>query len=205
MACAHEYGYRLINTADNSVIFSYTFLNIPANGGTDSETKSLIGETLPSTIGVLMTSISSPGSGFTPVVIDTSDAITMDIATVGMVASSYNAPFPSVNQSNVGTYGSGGSLGTFDDATFSQGDLTLSFTNNWPVAMSMDVDVVDTLTNATILSYTFKTFRLRADMTVKVKSYGITYLLQWVTDKFVIQQVGFLQRSIDLQITLHLV
>ncbi len=145
----------LINTADNSVIFSYTFLNIPANGGTDSETKSLIGETLPSTMGFLMTSISSPGSGFTPVVIDTSDAITMDIATVGMVASSYNAPFPSVNQSNVGTYGSGGSLGTFDDATFSQGDLTLSFTNNWPVAMSMDVDVVDTLTNATILSYSF--------------------------------------------------
>ena len=145
----------LINTADNSVIFSYTFLNIPANGGTDSETKSLIGETLPSTMGFLMTSISSPGSGFTPVVIDTSDAITMDIATVGMVASSYNAPFPSVNQSNVGTYGSGGSLGTFDNATFSQGDLTLSFTNNWPVAMSMDVDVVDTLTNATILSYSF--------------------------------------------------
>ena len=145
----------LINTADNSVIFSYTFLNIPANGGTDSETKSLIGETLPSTMGFLMTSISSPGSGLTPVVIDTSDAINMDIATAGMVASSYNAPFPSVSQSNVGTYGSGGSLGTFDNATFSAGDLTLSFTNNWPVAMSMDVDVVDTLTNATILSYSF--------------------------------------------------
>ncbi|MDC1022320.1 hypothetical protein OAQ85_02665 [Schleiferiaceae bacterium] len=145
----------LINTADNSVIFSYTFLNIPANGGTDSETKSLIGETLPSTMGFLMTNISSPGSGSSFVVIDTSDAITMDIATAGMVASSYNAPFPSVNQSNVGTYGSGGSLGTFDNATFSAGDLTLSFTNNWPVAMSMDVDVVDTLTNATILSYSF--------------------------------------------------
>ena len=146
----------LINTSNNAVIFSYNFVNIPANGGTDSETKSLIGETLPSTLGFLMTTISSPGSGINFVTIDTSNAITMDIATSGMVASSYNAPFPSVSESNVGTYGSGGSLGNFDNATFSAGDLALNFTNNWPVAMSMDVDIVDTLNpSVPILSYSF--------------------------------------------------
>ncbi len=150
----------LINTANNAVIFSYTFLNVPANGGTDSETKSLIGETLPSTLGFLMTTISSPGSGASFVTIDTSNAITMDIATSGMVASSYNAPFPSVSESNVGTYGSGGSLGNFDNATFSAGDLALNFTNNWPVAMSMDVDIVDTLNpSVPILSYSFNSIQ----------------------------------------------
>ena len=167
--------FDLINTTDNSVIFSYTFLNIPANGGTVSENKSLIGETLPSNLGVLMTSISSPGSNLTPVLIDTSDAVTMEISTAGMLASSYNAPFPSVSQSNLGIYASGTGLGSFDNATFSSGILKLSLTNNWPVDISMSIDVVDTLTNTSILSYSFNNISGNGGTRTKSRSLvGIT-------------------------------
>lgn len=151
---AMDMDIDLVNTANSAVIFSYSFTNIPP-GGTVSDTKSLVGVTLPSTMGFSIVNISSPGSGFTPVPIDTADAISMNITSANMVTSSYNAPFPSVNESNVGTYGAGGSLGNFDDATFATGTLGMSFTNNWPVPLSMDIDIVDTTNNATILSYTF--------------------------------------------------
>ena len=64
-----------------------------------------------------------------------------------------NAPFPSVNQTNVGTFGAG-NLGSFNDVTLSDGALSL--TNDWPVALSMDIEIVDTLNpTVPILSYSF--------------------------------------------------
>jgi 3D (Asp-Asp-Asp) domain-containing protein len=64
-----------------------------------------------------------------------------------------NAPFPSMNENALGTYGGSG-FGTFNSASFSNGTLTLSMTNSWPVAVTMGIDLVNTATGATILSYT---------------------------------------------------
>ena len=63
-----------------------------------------------------------------------------------------NAPFPQLNESNVGTYGGSG-FGTFTSASFSNGTLTLGLTNDWPVPVSMGIDLVNASTGATILTY----------------------------------------------------
>ena len=144
----------LVNTVNNNTIVSYTFTNVAANGGTSTQAQSLAGKVLPSTLGFKIVSVSSPGSGFTSVPIDTADAINMDVTTTNMVASSYIAPFPSLSQTNLGTY-SGGSMGSFTSATFNSGTMSLSLTNNWPVALSMGIDLVDTVTNNTIVSFAF--------------------------------------------------
>lgn len=144
----------LVNTTTNSTIVSYSFLNVASNGGTSSQIQSLVGKVLPSNLGFKIVSVSSPGSGFTAVAIDTSDAINLDVTTANMIASSYIAPFPSLSQTNLGTYG-GGSVGSFTSATFDAGIMSLSLTNNWPVALSMGIDLVDTTTNTTIVSYVF--------------------------------------------------
>jgi len=63
-----------------------------------------------------------------------------------------NAPFPSISESNIGTYGNGG-FGSFSSASFSNGSLSLELTNNWPVPVSLNVDLVNTNTGSTIVSY----------------------------------------------------
>jgi hypothetical protein len=71
------------------------------------------------------------------------------------ISSAHNttAPFPEIDQTNLGPYGGGG-FGTFTTATFSSGSLDLTLTNNWPVSVTMNVDLVDkTTNNTTILSY----------------------------------------------------
>ena len=143
----------LVNKVDSSVILSYSFTNIPS-GGNSSQTKSLAGKSLPSTLGFKIVSVSSPGSGFNQVTVDTSDAVNLDVTTANMVASSYNAPFPSINESNLGAY-SGGAFGSFTSATFSSGSMDLELVNNWPVPLSMNIDLIDTVTNGTIASFSF--------------------------------------------------
>ncbi|MDA0741120.1 MAG: hypothetical protein O2862_04300 [Bacteroidetes bacterium] len=89
-------------------------------------------------------------------------SLTQDIA-LGAVASDAgltaissahgsNAPFPQLNESNVGTYGGSG-FGTFTSASFSNGTLTLGLTNDWPVPVSLAIDLVNASTGATILTY----------------------------------------------------
>lgn len=63
-----------------------------------------------------------------------------------------NAPFPSMNETNIGTYGSGG-FGSFSSASFSSGTLSLELTNNWPVPVTLNVDLVNTANGNTIVSY----------------------------------------------------
>ena len=63
-----------------------------------------------------------------------------------------SAPFPSINESNIGTYGNGG-FGTFSSATFSQGTLQLEVTNDWPVPVSLNINLVNTTSGNTILTY----------------------------------------------------
>ena len=63
-----------------------------------------------------------------------------------------NAPFPTLNESNIGTYGGGG-FGTFTSASFSDGSMTLTLTNDWPTVVSMGVDLVDNTTSNTIISF----------------------------------------------------
>lgn len=63
-----------------------------------------------------------------------------------------SAPFPSMNETNVGTYGGSG-FGSFTSASFANGTLTLGLTNDWPVPVSMGIDLVNGTTGATILTY----------------------------------------------------
>ena len=73
--------------------------------------------------------------------------------TVISAAHNMTAPFPAINESNLGVYGGGG-FGTFSSASFSNGSLDLSLTNNWPVPVTVNIDLVDkTNNNATILTY----------------------------------------------------
>ena len=51
--------------------------------------------------------VSSPGSGSSSVQINVNDALTFGINGSNLEISSLNAAFPSVNLSNVGTYGAG--------------------------------------------------------------------------------------------------
>ena len=67
-------------------------------------------------------------------------------------ANGSNAPFPSINESNIGTYGNGG-FGTFSSATFSQGTLKLEVTNDWPVPVSLNINLVNSMSGNTILTY----------------------------------------------------
>ena len=68
-------------------------------------------------------------------------------------AHNMTAPFPAINESDLGVYGGGG-FGTFSSASFSNGSLDLSLTNNWPVPVTVNIDLVDkTNNNATILTY----------------------------------------------------
>jgi hypothetical protein len=64
-----------------------------------------------------------------------------------------NLVFPSINETNIGTYGSGG-FGSFSSASFSNGSLSLELTNNWPSPVTLNVDLVNINNGSTILSYT---------------------------------------------------
>ncbi len=145
----------IVDTLTQTTILSYSFTNVTANGGFDSQSKSLSGITLPSTMGFSITSVSSPGSGSNSVQIDVNDALTFGISGSNLAVSSLNAAFPSVNLTNVGTFGAGSNLGNVESVTFSDGALGLSLTNDWPVSLSMAIDIIDTINNNTILSYTF--------------------------------------------------
>lgn len=146
-------GIDVVDTVTNNTIVSYSFTNVSANGGTSTQSASLAGKTIPSTTGLKINSVQSPGStGSVSIVL--SDDIQLAMSTSNLDASSFVAPFPAVNETNVGTY-SGGSLGSFTSATFSGGTMDLSLTNDWPVPLSMSIDLVDTVTNNTILSFSF--------------------------------------------------
>ena len=91
--------------------------------------------------------------------VSVSSAITLGTvannANLSGIAAAHNmtAPFPAINESNLGVYGGGG-FGSFSSASFSNGSLDLSLTNNWPVPVTVNIDLVDkTNNNATILTY----------------------------------------------------
>lgn len=67
-------------------------------------------------------------------------------------ANGSNAPFPSISETNIGTYGGGG-FGTFTNASFSDGSMTLTMTNDWPTEVSMGVELVNKTSGATILTF----------------------------------------------------
>ncbi len=56
-------GVDLVNTATGSTIVSYSLSNASANGGTATDTESLVNKTLPNSVGFKITSLTSPGSG----------------------------------------------------------------------------------------------------------------------------------------------
>jgi hypothetical protein len=144
----------LVNTVTDSTILSYNFTNISANGGTASQSQSLAGVTLPSTLGFKVVSVSSPGSPTTHVSVDMTDTLSLSVSSANMVASSFIAPFPAINQTNVGTY-SAGTISTFSTASFSQGTMAITLDNDWPVDLSMGLDVVNTANGDTLLTYAF--------------------------------------------------
>ena len=80
-----------------------------------------------------------------------------------------NAPFPSLNQTNIGTYGSGG-FGSFSSASFSSGTLSLELTNNWPVPVTLNVDLVNTSNGNTIVSYSLANVSANGGSTTDTES-----------------------------------
>ena len=80
-----------------------------------------------------------------------------------------NAPFPSLNETNIGTYGSGG-FGSFSSASFSSGTLSLELTNNWPVPVTLNVDLVNTSNGNTIVSYSLANVSANGGSTTDTES-----------------------------------
>jgi hypothetical protein len=83
------------------------------------------------------------------------------------------APFPSFSENNIGTYGSGG-FSSFTNASFSQGDLELQVQNNWPVSISMAVDLINATSGSTILSYTLSNVSAGSSASDSKSLQGIT-------------------------------
>jgi hypothetical protein len=144
----------LVNTVNDSTIFSYNFNNVAGNGGTSVQSQSMQGITLPNTLGFKVVSVSSPGSNNAPISVNMNDTLGLAITGTNLTAASFVANFPAINQTNVGTY-SAGTLSSFTSASFSQGDLSLTLENGWPVPLSMGIDVVDMSNSNTLLSYNF--------------------------------------------------
>ena len=67
-------------------------------------------------------------------------------------SSGSSAPFPEIDQNNVGTYGGGG-FGSFTNASFSNGSMTLTMTNDWPTEVSLGVEIVNNNNGATLLTF----------------------------------------------------
>ena len=63
-------GIDLVNSSTGATILTYALNNIAANGGTGSDTESLVNITLPNSIGFKITSLTSPGSGTSLVAIE---------------------------------------------------------------------------------------------------------------------------------------
>ena len=64
---------------NNNTILSYSFNNLAPNGGSSTQSASLVGVSLPASMGLSISSVSSPGTGSTSVPIDLNDAITFGI------------------------------------------------------------------------------------------------------------------------------
>jgi hypothetical protein len=77
-------GIDLVNSSTGSTILTYAINNIAANGGTGSDTESLVNITLPNNIGFKITSLTSPGSGTSLVAIDTTDNLELAISSADL-------------------------------------------------------------------------------------------------------------------------
>ncbi len=66
-----------------------------------------------------------------------------------------NAPFPPIANQPAGTYDFG-SLGTFGNATFSNGSLSMKLVNEFPAPLNpITVDFIDNISTNTVLSFVF--------------------------------------------------
>lgn len=81
------------NASNNALIASATFPLIPA-GGTSSQTIPLDGKTIEGDLNGQIISMSSPGSGGNPVLVDTSDALLTTLTVYDLHPSSATAIFP---------------------------------------------------------------------------------------------------------------
>lgn len=81
------------NNGDNSLIGTLTYPNI-ASGSNSTESIDLTGKTMSNQINTVITNIESPGS-LTPVPIDLSDELQVDVNTSGLKVSGGSATFPS--------------------------------------------------------------------------------------------------------------
>ena len=83
----------IVDTLTNTSILTFRYNNLPGNGGKRTKRKSLMGITLPSTMGLRINSVSSPGTGLTSVPIDLTDALTFTIFGSSMTASKCNSTY----------------------------------------------------------------------------------------------------------------
>ena len=93
----------LNDVTNGAVVTSFQFTNVPS-GSTQSQTKSLVGKTISGNLVFDIVSVNTPGSSGSPVYINTSEEIIMNMSMTGLEAESGSVYFPTSELSTTADY-----------------------------------------------------------------------------------------------------
>ncbi len=93
----------LYDVTNGAVVTSFQFTNVPS-GSTQSQTKSLVGKTISGNLVFDIVSVNTPGSSGSPVYINTSEEIIMNMSMTGLEAQSGSVYFPTSELSTTSDY-----------------------------------------------------------------------------------------------------
>jgi hypothetical protein len=93
----------LYDVTNGAVVTSFQFTNVPS-GSTQSQTKSLVGKTISGNLVFDIVSVNTPGSSGSPVYINTSEEIIMNMSMTGLEAQSGSVYFPTSELSTSADY-----------------------------------------------------------------------------------------------------
>ena len=93
----------LYDVTNGAVVTSFQFTNVPS-GSSQSQTKSLVGKTISGNLVFDIVSVNTPGSSGSPVYINTSEEIIMNMSMTGLEAQSGSVYFPTSELSTTSDY-----------------------------------------------------------------------------------------------------
>ena len=93
----------LYDVTNGAVVTSFQFTNVPS-GSTQSQIKSLVGKTISGNLVFDIVSVNTPGSSGSPVYINTSEEIIMNMSMTGLEAQSGSVYFPTSELSTTADY-----------------------------------------------------------------------------------------------------
>ena len=93
----------LYDVTNGAVVTSFQFTNVPS-GSTQSQTKSMVGKTISGNLVFDIVSVNTPGSSGSPVYINTSEEIIMNMSMTGLEAQSGSVYFPTSELSTSADY-----------------------------------------------------------------------------------------------------